>query len=244
MIAPAIAIARARRRGSAPVSRLFAALSIPVQALGIYHILCIKFICCPLFAAWWFNPAQAGAAANALIGLAMTVALGYVAIAGVFDKRRQQLDKEKLAAEVERIRTIDAANKETLAGQMAEIKAKAERDAAESKANQELMRRSLHEIRNQAQRNATDAGTLRLELHAAHADSVALSGQLREANARIAALIEELAEANRRISELTRQVAQVNRESAERGAKVDSLVSDVRAQFGLTPDPDATPPPP
>jgi chromosome segregation ATPase len=202
-------------------------------------------------AAWWLSLGQANAVVQTILGVMMTAALGYVAIAGVFDKRRREQEKADLAAEVERIRTLDQAHKETLAGQLDEIKRKAAAADAESRGNQERMRATLHEIRNQLNARELENHELREDLRAAHKDSVELSRQLAEANSRISALTSELARANARISALTSEVVRLNRDETARSAKVEALVQGVAEKMDstilpavrATPDPDADPNP-
>lgn len=212
----AVATCTARRVPVAEQMRLIgchveAAIGFPPVSLAALMLLVVNLARLVYAQAAGWHASDVDLAVKELIAYASVLALGYVTVSQILEKRHRDQRKAKLDDDLEEIKKRDEVNRTTLTGQLEEIKKKAEWAAKDSEDNQKAMRDSLHAIRDDLQARNLELNARNLDNEALRRDFMAVSQQLQVANALNVALRDELREANDRLAKLSAELEKLNR---------------------------------
>lgn len=140
---------------------------------------------------------------GAVLGSIQTWILGlataYVLADKIVTERRLKKRSDEFRLGIEQQKELDAANRESLSGQLETTKKALDELRAESGSNQEKMRETLHKIRDEAESYQRQAEELREQLH----DTSRL---LHETDARLHAANQSNLDLTGRLHEMTRRL--------------------------------------
>jgi hypothetical protein len=209
------------------VALVFPAFCSRLTFFSVRYLPLVPLAVLPLIAT--FTAADATQFVTVVVSVGTALALGFVGIKSIIHKNAREQRQQDLEDEIKKMKLLDAVSKETLSGQLEDLRRKEEQSAAESRDNQEKMRISLHEIRNQLHVRTLENENLRRDLETANRQFLLASRQLADANGRISVLTSTLLQANQQIAELKVNMERYNHESRQRAQAVEQKIDQLRS---------------